>query len=142
MFLKNKQHIETHLSLKEVNFLLSSSKEFRGNINKENFKIREKSLFSNHLMFPVINGILKECDENISIFLSFEISVFDKIALAVFLIVGAFLPVYLYIMSKEILISLIVVLWILLLLLFFSFVYYKNCKRALKKLNKMFCSNL
>ena len=140
MVLKNKQHIKTHLSLTKVESLLGSSKEFGGIIKKEIFKIKERSFFSNQLLFPEIHGILKEFNGNTDIFLSFKISILDKIALTFFLIIDAFLSIYFYIMSREILISLIVVLWSLFMILFFYCVYYRNCSRALKKLRKLFCS--
>ena len=137
MHLFGPKTITTSCSLDEVNYRLDLTDKFEGVINKENFEIREKVFFHNRFLFPVIKGLINECGKNTKIFLVFELSKTDKIGSCVYFTLILFFWIFMIFYSRDVLISLFLILWIALLFFYDCVVYRIQCRRALRKIKKL-----
>ncbi|MBR3918334.1 MAG: hypothetical protein IKJ59_06315 [Clostridia bacterium] len=133
--------IETKLTIGGVIGRLMDTDKFECCIKKEKFEIREKAFMSNRIFFPLIVGTFDLHKDQAKVFLSFIISKLDKIFLLSFFAFNLSLSVFLYFLSQDILISFVVIIWSFLLLFIFMITYYRNCRRAFKKIVNLLCEN-
>ncbi len=133
-----KKTISSPMSLTEISIDLMKSGEFIGGFENNTFEIREKSFYSNKLLFPIITGVIDDQkDKNTSIVVSLKLFGLDKLGIGLFFIISFLLSISAGIANRDFFMTLIILSWVMIIAVVLFAVYMINCRRALKKFLKL-----
>lgn len=132
-----KRTIQSNLTMQEFAARLTTSDLFVGTVGETYFEIREEKIFSNKLLFPIINGQMAKQRDTTNTTISFSISKADKIGIGAFSILVLLLSVVLGVVSHDSVLLFVVLLWDIVILIIFMVIYVSNCRRALRKILKL-----
>lgn len=132
-----KRTIASYLTQEQINFRIADSKKFDGKVSNEEFEIRENKSISNKFLFPIIKGTIEKYDDSTNVVISFNVSKQDKSGLGIFLFIVSLISVLLGIVSSDVLLTMIILCFEIVLCAVFLIYYAINCSRAYRKLYRM-----
>ena len=132
-----KQIIQSPLTIEEFTERLTTLDVFTGIIGENCFEVREEKFFCNKMLFPIINGKMVENDDATFITLSFAVCKMEKISAVAFLILVLLFTIVLGIVTNDVLVLLVLLLWAGLIAVISILEYRFYCRRALRKILRL-----
>lgn len=134
---KFKKTMKSDLIPERLTTRLVDSNKFEGNVRSTEFEIRENRQVSHKHLFPIIKGSMEVQGDITSITLLFERSKTGKISDRIFYLVEFLVLLIVAIISEQILITVVGSCAILLQMFVYGIGYVYFCRRAYRKLYKI-----
>lgn len=134
---KFKKTMESDLIPERLTTRLVDSNKFEGTVSSTEFEIREKSFWSYNYKLPTIKGEMERQENITTITCSFKMSKFKKISDGAFLFIVFLLALLFGIISSDILLTMTLFCFGIFAGVVFLTEYMYYCRRAYKKLCKI-----
>lgn len=134
---KFKKTMESNLIPERLTTRLVDSNRFEGNVRSTEFEIRENRQVSHKHLFPIIKGSMEVQGDITTITLLFERSKTRKISDGIFYLIEFLVLLIAGIISEQILITVVGSCAILLQMFVYGIGYVYFCRRAYRKLCKI-----
>ena len=134
MYIYPKKTIFSSLNPTKIFSSLENSGQFSVKIETNRFTVQEKEFFSNKVLTPVIIGIVDVQKDNTMIDVVFELQRRDKIGFGIFIIFVFLASLLLGFVSSDVILTMTLICFGLVLYAVFAALYVCKCSRAFKKI--------